>query len=331
MAKIPTINEILHFLSNRKVIKLSGFHNDIPIERPAPIKSAQSGDVTFCGATAMNPQKLLSHTKASLLLIDRNISIDYTSFEQSTVQAVILSDNARLDFMRVIEHFFPRQRPSGIHLTAVVDATASIGANATVGPLCSIADKVKIGRDSTVFAGVHIYDQVRIGKNVNIHSGTVIGKEGWGYERDKTGKFIRFPHIGGVEIGNDVDIGSNVVIDRGALENTTIKNGCKINNGSHIGHNVIVGENTIILPHVYLGGSVKIGKGCWIGPCVKVRDRTEIGSEAFVGFGSLVTKEIPDGAKFMGSPAREIKDQKKLLRHFSHIIVQSNQNQRQKE
>jgi UDP-3-O-[3-hydroxymyristoyl] glucosamine N-acyltransferase len=323
MCNIPTISNILQFLSDRKVIKLPGFQNDIPITRPAPITGAQPGDVTFCGATAMNPQKLVSKTRASLLLIDRNISIDYPSLEQSTVQAVILSDNARLDFMRVVEHFFAQQRPSGIHSSAVIAYSASIGSDVAVGPLCSIADKVKIGRDSTIFAGVHIYDQVRIGKNVKIHSGTVIGKEGWGYERDKSGKFIRFPHIGGVEIGDDVDIGSNVVIDRGALGNTIIKDGCKINNGTHIGHNVEVGGNTIILPHVYLGGSAKVGEACWIGPCVTVRDHIEIGSKAFIGFGSVVTKNIPNGVTVMGSPAREIEDQKKLLEHWSDIIAQA--------
>ena len=323
MSNIPTISKILQFLSDRKVIKLSGFQNDIPIKRPASIADAQPGDISFCGATAMNPHKLLSKTRASLLLIDKNISIDYPSLEQSTVQAIILSDNARLDFIRVVERFFSQQRPRGIHSSAVIASSASIGSDVAVGPLCSIADKVKIGRDSTFFAGVHIYDQVCIGKNVNIHSGTVIGKEGWGYERDKSGKFIRFPHIGGVEIGDDVDIGSNVVIDRGALENTIIKDGCKINNGTHIGHNVEVGGNTIILPHVYLGGSAKVGKACWIGPCVTVRDHIEIGSKAFIGFGSVVTKNIPNGVTVMGSPAREIGDQKKLLEHWSDIIAQA--------
>jgi len=320
-----TIENIVDFLNAGK-----SFHQFsenaicMQIVRAAPITDAQPGDVTFCGSTAKNPLKLLSKTRASLLLIDRIMSIDEVNFDQSVVQAIILSDNARLDFKRVVDRFFASQLPSGIHSSAVIAPSASIGADVSVGPICSIADKVKIGRDSTIFAGVHIYDQVCIGKNVSIHSGTVVGKEGWGYERDKSGKLIRFPHLGSVEIGDDVDIGSNVVIDRGALVNTIIKAGCKINNGTHIGHNVEIGENTIILPHVYLGGGAKVGKGCWIGPCVAIRDRIEIGAEVFVGFGSIVTKGVPDGVEIMGAPAREIGDQKKLLKHFSHVITQSN-------
>jgi UDP-3-O-[3-hydroxymyristoyl] glucosamine N-acyltransferase len=165
---------------------------------------------------------------------------------------------------------------------------------------------------------------VHIGKKSIIYSGTVIGKDGWGYERNKLGKFKKFPHIGTVEIGDDVEIGSNVTIDRGALSKTIVGNGCKINNGTHIGHNVEIGADTIILPLSYLGGSCKVGNRCWLGPCSTVRNQIEIGSDVFIGMGSIVTKNVPNGTTVIGSPAREIQDQKKLLQHWSNIIEQMN-------
>ncbi|MCK4820043.1 hypothetical protein KA005_30035, partial [bacterium] len=244
MCNIPTISNILQFLSDRKVIKLPGFQNDIPITRPAPITGAQPGDVTFCGATAKNHLKLLSKTRPSLLLMDRNISIDEANLDQSVVQAVIFSDNARLDFIRVVEHFLAQQRPTGIHSSAVIASSAIIASDVTIGPLCTIDGEVEISADTVIYAGVHIYDHTCIGKNAIIHSGTVIGKDGWGYERNKLGKLEKFPHIGTVKIGNDVEIGSNVVIDRGTLVKTVIGDGCKINNGTHIAHNVEIGEDT---------------------------------------------------------------------------------------
>ncbi len=115
MSNIPTINEILQFLSDRKIIKSSGFQNDIPIKRPAPIANAQPGDISFCGGTAKNPLDLLAQTEASLLIVDKDIPTDKGALSHSAVQTIIKSDNARLDFIRVVENFFTPKKPVGIH------------------------------------------------------------------------------------------------------------------------------------------------------------------------------------------------------------------------
>lgn len=318
-----TIGSIVNFLEAEDSLhQLTKKAMDVPILRPANIVDAQAGEVSLCRAIAKSPLDLMARTQASLLIVDRDISIDGVSLAQSGVQAVILSDNARLDFIRVLEHFFTQPRPTGIHLSAVIAPSATIGQNVFLGPLCSIQEEVEIGQGAIIYAGVHIYEQVRIGRNVTIHSGTVIGKDGWGYERNRLGKLEKFPHLGSVEIGDDVEIGASVSIDRGTLGNTVIRNGCKINNSTHIGHNVEIGEDTIILPQVYLGGSSKIGKRCWIGPNATVRNRVEIGSDAVIGMGSVVTKNIPNGVTVMGSPAREIGKQKELLRYWAEVIAQ---------
>jgi UDP-3-O-[3-hydroxymyristoyl] glucosamine N-acyltransferase len=321
---MPTIGSIVNFLQAEDLLyPLVERAVDVPISGPAVITDAQGGDFSFCTARADNPPELLAGTHASLLIVDRKISIDKTSLAKSGVQAVILSDNARLDFLRVLEHFFSQPRPSGIHSSAVIAPSATIGQNVFIGPFCTVQAYVEINGETVIHAGVHIYEKVRIGRNVTIHSGTVIGKDGWGYERNKLDKLEKFPHVGSVEIGDDVEIGGNVVIDRGTLGKTVIRDGCKINNGTHIGHNVEVGEDTIILPQAYLGGSSKVGQRCWIGPHAIVRNRVIIGSDITVGMGSVVTKDIPSGLTVMGSPAREVEDQKKLLRYWAKVIAQS--------
>jgi UDP-3-O-[3-hydroxymyristoyl] glucosamine N-acyltransferase len=321
-----TIGSIANFLrAENSFYRLTDKAADLAIIRPAEITQAQPGEFSFCSAKAKNAQELLARTRASLVIVDRSITIDRALLVQSGVQAVILCENPRLGFLRVLEHFFVRPRPTGIHPSAVIDPSALIGQNHLIGPLCTIQEEVEIDEETVIHAGVHIYKKVRIGRRVTIYSGTVIGKDGWGYERNELGKLEKFPHLGTVEIGDEVEIGANVSIDRGTLGKTVIRDGCKINNGTHIGHNVEIGEDTIILPQVYLGGSSRVGKRCWIGPNSTVRNGIQIGSDVFIGMGSVVTKDIPDRVSVMGSPAREVEDQKKLLRYWGDVITRSDE------
>ena len=318
-----TIRDIVKFLrAQGSFCQLREKAVDVAIARPAPIRDAVAGDFSFCGERIKSPLRLLAQTHASLLIVDRKIPLNEAALAEGWIQALIRSENARLDFIRVVDHFFSPARPTGVHPSAVIAPSAIIGSGVSIGALCSIGNEVKISANTVIHAGVHIYEQVRIGCNGIIHSGTVIGKDGWGYERNEFGELEKFPHIGLVEVGNDVEIGANVVIDRGSLGITVIRDGCKINNGTHIGHNVKISKNTIILPHAYLGGSSRVGERCWIGPKTTIRNKIEIGSDAFIGMGSIVTKNVPNGATVMGAPARELMDQKKLLRYWNKVIAQ---------
>ncbi|MBW2037753.1 MAG: UDP-3-O-(3-hydroxymyristoyl)glucosamine N-acyltransferase [Deltaproteobacteria bacterium] len=321
-----TIGSVVNFLqAERSFYRLTEEAMEVAITGPSEIRNARPGEVTFCSARSKKGQELLAGTRASLVIIDQIIPIDKGLLAQAGVQAVILSENARLDFIRVLEHFFVPARPSGIDPSAVVAASAAIGKDVFIGAFCCIQGEVEIGEGTVIHSGVHVYERVRIGRDVTIFSGAIIGKDGWGYERNELGKLEKFPHLGSVELGDHVELGAHVVIDRATLGGTMIGNGCKINNGTHIGHNVEVGEDTIILPHCYLGGSSKVGKRCWIGPKTLVRNGVEVGSDVFVGMGSVVTKNIPNGISVMGSPAREVEDQKKLVKHWADVIAESDQ------
>ena len=317
---MPTIGEIIAFLrSDNSLLRFAEAADSVVIRRPAPITEAVSGEISFCGATARNPQRLIEGARASLLLIERNIVFDKEQLARAGVQAVIVRDNARLDFMRVVQKFFALPRPHGVHPTAVISPAANIAANVSIGPLCSIG-AAEIGTGSILHAGVHIYDGVRIGSNVIIHSGTVIGADGFGYERNEQGELVKFPHVGGVVIEDNVEIGANTCIDRGTLGNTHICAGTRVDNLVHIAHNVYVGTHAAIIAQTMVGGGTHVGDGTWVAPGACVRDRITIGDGATVGLGALVTKDVPDRVTVLGSPAREVAEYKRLLSVLNALL-----------
>ena len=184
---MPTIGEVAVFLDARdSFLQFDDEAYGAEISGPADLSEAVSGDVAFCRAMSKGErQSVLGQTRASLLIIDRDVSFEKKKLETAKVRAIILTDNARLDFIRVVEKFFAPSRPQGIHHTTVISPLAQIASDVFVGPLCSVGH-AEIDRRTVIHSGVHIYDGVKIGKDVVIHSGTVIGSEGFGYERNET-------------------------------------------------------------------------------------------------------------------------------------------------
>ncbi|HEX5844610.1 MAG TPA: UDP-3-O-(3-hydroxymyristoyl)glucosamine N-acyltransferase, partial [Pseudomonas sp.] len=178
-----------------------------------------------------------------------------------------------------LSHLFDRKPKAlpGVHATAVVaddamvDASASIGAYAVVesgaqigagvsiGAHCVVGARSQIGEGGWLAPRVTLYHDVRIGKRVVIQSGAVIGGEGFGFANEK-GVWQKIAQIGGVSIGDDVEIGANTTIDRGALSDTLIGNGVKLDNQIMIAHNVQIGDNTAMAGCAGISGSTKIGK-----------------------------------------------------------------------
>ena len=204
-------------------------------------------------------------------------------------KVVVKVNNAKLAIARLGNAFFVK-RLVGIHPTAIVEDGAKIGNNCYIGPY------------------VVIHSCVEIGDNVHIKAGSVIGNEGFGFERDENGDLFRFPQLGKVIIGDGVEIGSNVTIDRGALSDTVIGRNSKINNLVHIAHNVKVGENVVITAQVNISGSSIIGDNVWLGPGTTVRDHMTIGERAYIGIGSNVVKPIPANEVWCGNPAKKLRD-----------------------
>lgn len=215
----------------------------------------------------------------------------------------------------------PPPTDAGIHPTASIDPTAevpetaSIGAHVTIGPDSVIQDGVSIGAGCTVgascrigvgswlYANATLYNNVKIGKHVIIHSGAVIGSDGFGYVPGDEGA-VKIPQVGGVEVGDQVEIGANTTIDRATMGTTRIGHGSKIDNLVQIGHNVNIGNHVTICAQVGIAGSTVIEDGALIAGQAGLSDHIRIGAGARIGGQAGVTKSIPAGATVSGYPAR---------------------------
>ena len=180
-----------------------------------------------------------------------------------------------------------------------------IGKNCSIGHNTIIESNVKMGNNCIIGNNVIIKNTL-IGNNVNILDGSIIGKKGFGFFPDKLKNF-RYPHIGMVVIGNNVEIGSNNNIDRGSISNTVIGDNTFLDNMVHIAHNVKIGKNCIITAQVGFAGSAIIGDRVSVGGQAGISGHLIVGNNVQIGGGSGVIKNIPDNSRVMGYPAKDIK------------------------
>lgn len=158
-----------------------------------------------------------------------------------------------------------------------------------------------------IHKSVNIPDYVTLGKNVTIHENCVIGSEGFGYERNEDGAWLHVPHIGGVVIGDNVEIHAMTIIDRGTINDTVIGEGTKIDKNCHIGHNSRIGKNCVICSGSLICGSVTIGDNVWISPHSTIINKVSIANNVFIGIHTNVIANVTkEGARMVGNPAREI-------------------------
>jgi UDP-3-O-[3-hydroxymyristoyl] glucosamine N-acyltransferase len=160
---------------------------------------------------------------------------------------------------------------------------------------------------------------VKIGERVLIHPGAVVGAEGFGFANDN-GIWIRVPQLGGVRIGDDVEMGSNTTVDRGALEDTILENGVKLDNQIQVAHNVIIGENTAIAACTGISGSTRIGKNCTIAGGVGLAGHLEIGDNVHFSGMSVVTRSFKEPGYYSGNiPTVPNREWRKSVVHFRHL------------
>lgn len=219
---------------------------------------------------------------------------------------LLITANPRLSFMRAVGIYFgPPVPPEGVHATAIIDPSAQIHPSASIGAYCCIGADCSVGAGSVLYPHVILYNRVSMGARCRVNSGTVIGADGFGYERNEHGELEKFPHLGGVLIGDDVEIGSNTSIDRGSLGNTVIGDRARIDNLVHVAHNVQIGEDAAVIALTMLGGSSKIGTQAWVAPGAVLMNQVKIGANGTVGLGAVVVKDVDDGQTVMGAPAQD--------------------------
>jgi len=228
--------------------------------------------------------------------------------------AVLQSDNPRLDFIRALMWLDGQMLIERVVAAPRVHPTAVVGAN--VG----IQGNVTIGAGTVVEPNVAIVGNVVIGEQCVLHAGCVIGSDGFGFERDGRGGVLRFPHLGGVRIGNRVEIGAGCCIARGTLQDTILEDDVKLDNLVHVAHNCVVGAGAFLTACVELSGGVRVGARAWVGPNTSTMQKIEIGDDATVGVGAVVLKSVPPGATVAGNPADPIAVVKKLRAALHRLI-----------
>ena len=188
---------------------------------------------------------------------------------------------------------------------AVIGANVVIGARCRIGARAVIEDGVTIGDDTTIGANVYLTHSV-IGNKVTIYPGAVIGRPGFGFAMDATG-FISVPQLGRVLIEDGVEIGANATIDRGAGPDTIIGQGTRIDNLVQIGHNVQTGRNCVIVAQTGISGSTRLGDFVMTGGQAGLAGHLSIGAGAKIAAQSGIMRDVQAGAELMGSPAVPIK------------------------
>lgn len=213
--------------------------------------------------------------------------------------SVIASPDPRFDFIRAQ---YLLDRHPGFERASW---PAEIHPGARIARGAVIENGVAIGEGTLVGPNAVVRSGTRIGRHCEIKSGAVIGDTGFGFERDPRNRPLRMLHLGGVVIGDHVEIGALATVAQGALADTVIEDYVKINDHVHIAHNCHIGEATIIGGGAYLSGSVRVGKNCWIAPNSSIRQKLAIGEEAIVGIGAVVVRDVEPRTMVYGNPARK--------------------------
>jgi UDP-3-O-[3-hydroxymyristoyl] glucosamine N-acyltransferase len=301
----------------------------IEINGLATIESAAEGQLTFLSNGFY--RRYLSDTSASAVLLGAELA------DECSVSCLVV-DNPYLAYARLSSYFDNAPHPApGIHSSAVVAGTAvihpdaSIGANCTImerasigagviiDPGCVIGEGSVIGDNSRLWSNVTVYHKVTIGREAIVHSGVVIGADGFGFAPGETG-WEKIRQLGGVTLGDRVEIGAGTTIDRGALEDTRLGNGVKIDNQVQIAHNVVIGENTAIAGCTAIAGSTKIGKNCTIAGAVGITGHLQITDNVHITAMTLVSKSIREpGAYSSGTVMATSGEWKKNAVRFGQL------------
>ncbi len=295
----------------------------------ASLESATAEDLTFVEDERRLEQALQSAAGAV-------IAGEFAASAR-TAKPLLVTKQPRLAFIRAVRLIRPArgQAYPGVHSTAVVHDSAKlgkrvsvgphtvigeqaeVGAGTRIGPGVSIGARVKLGADCYLDANVTVYAGTEMGDRVIVLAGAVLGSDGFGYVRDpESGRYEKFPQVGKLIIGDDVEIGANSTLDRGALDATVIGRGVKIDNLVHVGHNVRIGENVVIAAQTGISGSSVIERDAVVGGQVGIGDHARVEEGVILGSGSgVLSKKIVrgKGVVFWGRPARPLKEYLKEL------------------
>ena len=279
----------------------------------AGIDGAEPGEIVF--AETAKFLIAASASRASAIIVSEELVGE-------AKKPLIVVSNPRVAFVQVLEMFSPPSTVSpGIHPSAIIGAESQLGANAHLGANVVIGERVSIGDDVAILSGsvigddcvlgagtklhpnVTLYPGVAVGRNCILHSGCVIGADGFGYV--PVGYSLKkVPHLGTVEIGDEVEIGANSCIDRAKTGKTVVGSGTKIDNLVHVAHNVTIGMSCLLIAQAGVAGSSVLGNGVVLAGQAGIKDHLKLGDGARVGAQGGVIGDVAAGVTVSGYPAR---------------------------
>lgn len=269
----------------------------LQIDGIASLENAGPHSISFLSNPKLSAQMLGS--KAGCVAVSPRMEPE----ARQRAGAYLVVDDPYLFFARLTQLWRERHqiRPVsvGIHPSAVVEPGAQVDPTASVGPLCHVASGAVIGPGSCLTSRVTVGAGCVLGARVLVQPGAVIGGDGFGFANDG-GRWIKIEQLGGVRIGDDVEIGANTCIDRGALEDTVIANGVKIDNQVQIGHNVEIGENSAMAGCVGIAGSAKIGSQCTVGGAGMILGHLEIADNVHISAATVVSRSLKKAGHYTG-------------------------------
>jgi UDP-3-O-[3-hydroxymyristoyl] glucosamine N-acyltransferase len=270
----------------------------VVIDRIATLEAAQPTHVAFLANPRYRSQ--LASTRAGCVIVAPALAE-----EAAARGSAIVTPDPYLYYARLSQWWAARTVALGprVHPSAVIDASATLAGDATVGALTYIGPGAVVGAGTHIAARVTLGAHCIVGERCIVHSGVVIGADGFGFAPDGKGSDLRWEKIaqlGAVRIGNDVEIGANTCIDRGALDDTVIEDGVKLDNLIQIGHNVRVGAHTAMAGCVGIAGSARIGSHCTLGGGAIVLGHLELVDHVHITAATVVSRSIRQPGQYSG-------------------------------
>lgn len=290
-------------------------------------------------ALAMSPKyaDALTNSAAQVAVV-----WDGADLSALNLKGAIVVPRPRLAMAHLTQMLDTPMAVTGIHASAIIDPSADIADDVSIGPLCvigagarigrgtiladhvSVAAGAEIGADGVVHPGVRIGRKVVIGDRVVLQPNVVIGGDGFSFvtatpsnaetARRTLGKTPlaaiedatqhRIHSLGGVRVGHDVEVGANSTIDAGTIRATEVGSGTKIDNLVQVGHNVIVGRDCLLCAQTAIAGSSTIGDRSILGGKSGVADNVTVGRDCVFGGAAIALGDVPDGSFVMGYPAK---------------------------
>jgi UDP-3-O-[3-hydroxymyristoyl] glucosamine N-acyltransferase len=307
-------------LSLQELVRLIGVRLErgdpqVRIHRLASLNTAQTGDVGFLASTRYraaaqqtraaaviardDDAPYVPHSAALLTCADPYLAYGRLARHMQSLAVESTCQGADVHPSACIAPDVDLGERVSVGPNAVIGRLSQIGAGCQIGAGVVVGERCRIGDGSVIHANVTIEDECELGSDCIVHAGTVIGSDGFGFASGPEG-WEKIPQLGRVLIGNRVEIGSNCSIDRGALDDTIIEDGCKLDNLIQIAHNVRIGAGTAIAACVGIAGSATIGRACMIGGSAGILGHLSICDRVTISPMSLVTTSIDKPGFYTG-------------------------------